>query len=317
MNLQKLGKTEIQITPVGLGTWQFSDAQGFHKFFWDKISFEETQRIVNATLQNGINWFDTAEIYGNGRSERALRNSLQELKVTDDSIRIATKWNPIFRFAKSIKKTFSQRIENLQPYTIDLLQIHNPKSFSKISTQIKYMADLLDEGKIGSVGISNFGADDMRKAHNLLENRGYVLASNQVKYNILDRRVERNEVLDTAKELGITIIAYSPLEQGLATGKFHDNPDLLESRPFIRKHLLKRKLRKSQKVIDTVRSIATDHMATAAQIALSWLINFHGETVVAIPGASSVQQAESNAQALQITLSKEELNRLADVASEF
>ncbi len=317
MITRKLGKTDIEITPIGLGVWQFSEAKGFHKFFWKGIEREETNNIVDITIKSGVNWFDTAEIYGSGRSEMGLSRALRELNIKKEDILIATKWNPIFRTAKSIEKTFYKRVENLNPFPITLHQVHNPASFSSAEKEMSAMANLMDDGKIKAVGVSNFSSNAMIRSNNALEDRGYSLASNQVRYSLLDRKIERNGILETSKELGSTIIAYSPLGQGLLTGKFHDHPELLKSTPFIRKRVLKGKYDKSRDLIDLLKSIADNHEVTTSQVALNWLINFHGDTVVAIPGASKVKHAESNASVLNFELSKEEMTVIDEKSSNF
>jgi aryl-alcohol dehydrogenase-like predicted oxidoreductase len=169
------------------------------------------------------------------------------------------------------------------------------------------------------VGVSNFSARQMRRAGETLQRSGINLLSNQVLYNLLNRKIETNGVLDTAKELGITIIAYSPLAQGLVTGKFHDHPELL-SHIGLRKHspLFKpRGLEKSRPVTEQVKRLALKYEATPAQIALNWLIHSHGETVVAIPGATKVRHAEENAGAMTFELSAEDRQLLDDVSARF
>ncbi|MDH5404011.1 MAG: aldo/keto reductase, partial [Candidatus Heimdallarchaeota archaeon] len=206
------------------------------------------------------------------------------------------------------------RLNNLSPYPIDLHQIHSPYSFSSIKSEMNAMADLLDDGKIRSVGVSNFSANKMRKAYEVLESRGYVLASNQVKYNIMDRKIEQNGVMDLAKELGISIIAYTPLEWGILTGKLHENPKLIDSKPSFRKRYLKMKLKKSSSLIETLTLIAADHNTSVSSVALNWIISFNGDTVVCIPGASASAQVIQNVQAQNISLSKEDLNLIDDVS---
>ncbi|MHA2501779.1 MAG: aldo/keto reductase [Candidatus Kariarchaeaceae archaeon] len=313
---RKLGGSDIEITPIGLGVWQFSEAQGFHKYFWDGIDVETRDDIVRTSVDGGVNWFDTAEVYGSGRSERGLAGSLSALNYEDPDVLVATKWSPFFRFARSIGKTFPKRESNLAPYPITLHQVHNPASFSSPSKEMEEMAKLLDTGKVRSVGVSNFSVKGQRKAFERLEELGHPMVSNQVKYSILDRRIE-NKLLPAAKELGVTIIAYSPVEQGLATGRFHDSPGSLSSVPSIRRRVMKRKLTKSQPVIDLMRDIAETHQVTVSQVALNWLINFHGVSVVAIPGASKPHHAEQNAGAMHFELSKEQLNALDDVSQVF
>ncbi len=314
---RSLGQTDMHITPIGLGAWQFSEGQGFTGMFWQGLTAEETDAIVQAALDGGINWFDTAELYGNGRSERALSRALQHAGQTDADVLVATKWSPIMRTAVSIHRTIDTRMSNLSPFTIALHQVHNPASFSSPEAEMDAMADLQAAGKIRAVGVSNFSAQSMTRAHDRLYQRGSFLASNQVKYSLLDRRIEGNGVLAQAKKLGITIIAYSPLEMGLLSGKFHANPDLLNGRPIIRRRQLGRKIEESRPLIDGLNTIAAEHGVTASQVALNWLVNFHGDTVVAIPGASKVRHAQENAGAMTFSLSPEEMAQIDRLSRQF
>jgi aryl-alcohol dehydrogenase-like predicted oxidoreductase len=154
----------------------------------------------------------------------------------------------------------------------------------------------------------------MRRAHAALQKRGLSLASNQVEYSLWKRSIEKNGILETAKELGITIIAWGPLASGLLTGKFHQNPDALAQTPIGRRNILKRNLERSRPLVDALTEIGENYNATPSQVALNWLIHSHGDTVVAIPGASKVKHAEESAEAMQFRLSEEELKRL-DVVS--
>jgi aryl-alcohol dehydrogenase-like predicted oxidoreductase len=307
---RRLGRTEIEITPIGLGTWQFSEGRTIHGLVWSRIDPRVTDEIVAAALAGGINWFDTAEAYGGGRSERALAHALTAAERQRGDVVIATKWQPVLRRAGSIQRTIDRRLENLSPFGIDLHQVHNPASFSSVEAEMEAMADLVEEGKIRGVGVSNFNAERMRRAHAALARRGVALASNQMKYSLLDRAIERNGVLDAANELGVTIIAYSPLEMGLLTGKFHQDPDLLKRRPVGRRFSLRRKIERSRPLIAALEEVAKGHGVTPAQVALNWLVSAHGDTVVAIPGASRPQQARESAGAMGFALTQEELSLL-------
>ncbi|MHA1945573.1 MAG: aldo/keto reductase [Candidatus Hodarchaeales archaeon] len=317
MQNRTLGKTDIMITPIGQGVMQMSGGSRIGNMMFPPIPEQDANDIIKTAIDNGINWFDTAEAYGFGNSEKNLSRGLQAAGINDNDVIIATKWMPMMRWAGSIKKTIDKRIENLRPYTIGLHQIHMPYSFSSLKSQLNNMADLVEEGKIRSVGVSNFSAKQMRKAHEVLENRGIPLASNQVNYNLLKRKIEKNGVLDVAKELGMTIICWGPLHSGLLTGKFHAEPELLNSKGRMRKRSFNRKLKKSQPLVDELVRIAESHNATVSQVALSWLINYQGETVVAIPGATKASQSQLNGQTMSINLSTEELTSIADLSEEF
>ena len=176
------------------------------------------------------------------------------------------------------------------------------------------MADLVEAGKIRSVGVSNFNEERMRRAHAALEQRGQPLAANQMHYSLLHREIESNGVLDAAKELGITIIAYQPLASGLLTGKYHREPERLRQAGFARRMMLRRDLERAGPVVEVLEQVAARHDATPAQVALNWLVNCQGETVVTIPGASKVRHAEENATACEFRLSEEEMGRLDEVS---
>jgi aryl-alcohol dehydrogenase-like predicted oxidoreductase len=263
--------------------------------------------IVGTALDGGINWFDTAELYGRGRSEKGLAKALEANGVPDKDVLVATKWWPFPRTARNISRTFRHRRRFLEPYSIDLYQVHQPLSFSSPEEEADAMADLFDTSQIRSIGVSNFDADRMRRTHNALQERGLTLASNQVQYNLLDRQIETNGILDAAKELGITIIAWGPLSSGVLTGEFHKNPDILNERAFFRRARLKRSLDETRSLIEALDEIAAANQVTVAQVALNWLIHFHGETVVAIPGATRATQAAENAGAMNFRLSESDI----------
>ena len=314
---RRLGPTDIEITPIGLGAWQFSEGQGFNRLFWPKMDPEQTDETVRAALDGGITWFDTAEAYGGGRSERGLARALSAAGKTRDGVVVATKWQPVLRTAGSIGTTIEQRLSNLAPFAIDLYQIHNPASFSSVESEMSAMAGLVEAGKVRAVGVSNFSLGRMRRAHAALARRGLPLASNQVKYSLLDRRIERNGVLDGAREMGVTIIAYSPLEMGLLSGKFHRDPDLLRQRPVVRRFALRRKVERSRPLVAALEQIAAAHGASVAQVALNWLVNFHGAAVVAIPGASKPDHARESAGAMVISLTPDEMDRIDQLTQQF
>jgi aryl-alcohol dehydrogenase-like predicted oxidoreductase len=150
----------------------------------------------------------------------------------------------------------------------------------------------------------------MRRAHRALARRGIPLASNQVRYSLLDRHIEMDGTLDSAKELGVTIIAYSPLAQGVLTGRFHRDPGLINKLPFMRRRIVRRMVEKSRPLIEMLGEVSTFYGVSTAQIALNWLINYNGDMVVAIPGATRAEQATQNARAMSFTLSTSDMKRL-------
>ncbi|WP_462412483.1 aldo/keto reductase [Neobacillus sp. Marseille-QA0830] len=318
-SLRQLGNSDIEISPLGLGTWQFSNANGMVGKYWPALQQEEMTEIVRLSLEGGINWFDTAEVYGKGKSEEALANALNSLGEEANDALIATKWWPALRTSSSITKTIDERLKFLKGRTIDLYQIHQPFSFSSVRAEMDAMAVLLSEKKIRSAGVSNFNEAKMREAFEVLKSHGFPMVSNQVKYSLLDRRIERNGVLVAAKELGITIIAYSPLEQGILSGKFHKNPELLKNLNGPRKYMSSFKpsvLARTKPLIDILEKLAAEYGVSTSQIALNWLIHFHGETIVAIPGASKRHHAKENIGALSFELTKKQMDEIDQVSKQ-
>ncbi len=317
MTKRRLGKTDIEITPVGLGCWQFAQGSGPVARYWGRMGEAAIKEVVNAALAGGINWFDTAEAYGNGTSEQMLSRALDSLGVKPGAVVIATKWTPWMRTARSISATIDRRTECLGRHPIDLHQIHQPASFSPIPAQMKEMAKLLKAGRIRSVGVSNFSAAQMRAAHQALASEDITLASNQVRFNLLDRRIERNGLLEAAKELGVTVIAYSPLAQGILTGRFHEDPGAMRKASGLRRMvggLRPQTLERTRPLVDELRAVARAHGVSVTTAALAWEVSYHGDVVVAIPGASRPAQIEQAAAAAELRLSDRELSRIDELS---
>ncbi|MBE0336332.1 aldo/keto reductase [Paenibacillus sp. 23TSA30-6] len=320
LQLRKLGNSDLKLSPLGLGCWQFSNGKGIVGKFWPVLRREDIRQIVQTSLEGGVNWFDTAEAYGGGQSEQLLAGTLNEIGgPLAEQANIATKWWPAFRTAGSITATIDERIRHLDQRTIHLYQVHSPYSFASVGAVMNAMAKLVGQGKIKYVGVSNFSAQQIREADRVLREHGLRLVSNQVKYSLLDRRIEQNGILDTAKELGVAIIAYSPLMQGILSGKFHNNPSLVKSIKGPRKWTTAFRdsgLRRSKPLIETLEQLAQQYNVTPTQIALNWLINAHGENVFAIPGASKVHHAVENVKAMQFTLTAGEIEMVSHVSNQ-
>ncbi|MDP4280823.1 MAG: aldo/keto reductase [Bacteroidota bacterium] len=317
ITLRSLGNSNLMVTPIGLGTWQFSRNQGLAGKFWPDMEDDVINGIVKASLKGGINWFDTAEVYGNGASEKALSTALTINGKKPGEVIIATKWWPALRRASNILSTIDKRLKALDPFPIDLYQIHQPFGFSGEKAEMAAMAKLVKDHKIKYVGVSNFPARRMRSAWEALQKEGISLISNQVRYNLIDRKIETNGILNTAKELGISIISYSPLAQGILTGKFHADPDLVKKagKRKLTSYFMPSTMDKCKPLITSLKILAEKYSVTPSQIALNWLINFQGDSIVAIPGATKESHAKENTGAMKFIMDPEDM-ALLDQKSE-
>ncbi len=312
-----LGKADIEVSPIGIGVMMWAGGKGIIWGRMPAIPDETKNTLIKEAYEGGVNFFDTAEMYGSGHSESSLAAALTVNSIEDKDVVIGTKWRPFPRRARNMRKSIKDRIKHLHPYSIDLFMIHLPYSFSSIKTQMNEMISLVQSNKIQSIGVSNFSEDQMREAHEVLEKHGIPLAANQVHYSLLRRNIERNGILNAAKELGITIIAYTPLGQGLLTGKYHANPTLLEKKFFFFRRGAKKRLEKSTQLIETMIEIGKSYNATPSQVALNWLITYNGETVVAIPGATKLGHAQESSGAMTFQLNQSEMNEIAQASENF
>lgn len=306
--LQPNGPT---IAPLGIGTWQWGD-----KLFWSygkDYGVAQVREAFQAAVDAGVTFFDTAEIYGFGESERLIGQFIQG---SDRPVQVATKYFPLpWRFgAQAVEDALTASLQRLQLDHIPLYQVHAPLDFLMGQrTLMNALADEVDKGRIGAIGISNYSADQMRKAHKYLAARGIPLAVNQVRYSLLTRQIETNGILDAARELGVTILAYSPLAQGLLTGKYTpESAPKPEGGRRIDPRFTPKGLEKIAPLINGLKQIGAVHHRTPAQVALNWLIA--QGNVVPIPGAKNANQAQQNAGALGWSLSPDEVAHLDELS---
>ena len=304
-----LGQNGPTMTALGIGTWAWGD-----KLFWNYGSgygASQVQEAFEATLDAGISFFDTAEVYGLGESEKLLGQFMKQL---GRPAQIATKYIPLpWRLsAQSVSDALSASLSRLQVERVELYQVHMPFSFlMSQETLMNALADEVKQGRIASVGVSNYSADQMREAHAYLAARGVPLAVNQVQYSLLSRKIESNGILNTARELGVTILAYSPLAQGLLTGKYTPEKQFkFNDARRIDPRFSKSGLEKIQPALNLLRQLGEKYDRTLAQVALNWLIV---QGVVPIPGAKTAQQAQQNAGALGWSLSAEDVAQLDQI----
>jgi aryl-alcohol dehydrogenase-like predicted oxidoreductase len=266
---------------------------------------EQETLALEASLEAGVNLVDTAAFYSGGASELRVGEVAKGRDVL-----IASKFPSGLRFqADDFPEQLEGSLERLGRTHIDLYQHHFPGRVS-IPDLMNHMANAVEAGKVKTVGVSNYSAAQMRQAHAALASRRVPLASNQVEYSLLHRHPETDGVLEACRELGITLIAYTPLAGGLLSGKYS-----AEKRPtgFYRR-VLPRYRRKALDAIQAVVGLLTEigerYSKSPSQVALRWLIE--NPIVLPIPGAKSGEQAANNAAALSFSLTADEVGALSD-----
>ncbi|MBT5476852.1 MAG: aldo/keto reductase [Chloroflexi bacterium] len=302
-----LGRSDLEVSPVGTGTWQWGGA-----FYWGygrSYTDEDLAAAYAASIENGINWFDTAEIYGRGKSEIILGkhvNSSNSNNPDSPKALIATKFFPYpWRLHKStLRRALKASLQRLNTESIDIYQIHFPFRPRSFQYWVDALAGAAEDGLVKAVGVSNFSAEQTKCAHEMLDRKGIVLAANQVGYSLLNRKIESNGVLETCRDLDVSVISYGPLAEGLLSGKYRpDNPP-----PFMRKWRWARKrLKMLPPLISLMSDIASAYDASPSQVALNWLMQ---KNTLPIPGAKSAMQAKDNATAMTWSLANDEFEAL-------
>jgi aryl-alcohol dehydrogenase-like predicted oxidoreductase len=292
---------------IGLGTWQFGSREWGYGGGYDDA---EAGRIVRRARELGITVFDTAEVYGFGRSERILGEALRASGGTDDVV-IATKVFPVVPTAAVVQQRGVASAQRLGVKTIDLYQLHWPNPVVRDATAMRGMRALRDVGVVDQVGVSNY---PLRRWQRSEVDLGGVVLTNQVQFSLVSRG-PMADTLPWAARTGHVVMAYSPLAQGLLSGRYD-----ADNRPTNRVRaanamFLPENLRAAGPLLSVLREVAAAHDVTPAQIALAWTV--HHPHVVAIPGASSVAQVESNAAAAEIRLGGDEHAALTAAAEAF
>jgi aryl-alcohol dehydrogenase-like predicted oxidoreductase len=298
-------ETTKKISKIGLGTWQFGSREwGYGQAY----AGSEAKAIVRRALDLGVTLFDTAEVYGFGRSERILGEALGD---DIESVFLATKILPVWPIAPVVQQRGVASASRIGARKLDLYQVHAPNPAVRDGTIMRGMRALQRIGLVDEVGVSNYSLKRWRAAETALRSR---VLSNQVQYS-LARRSPEADLVPYAQEHGRLVIAYSPLAQGLLSGRYHQ-----DNRPTNRVRagnslFLPENLERASGLLATLREVADAHSATPAQIALAWAIR--NDAVVAIPGASSVEQLESNVAAADIELADDEYGTLSAASDRF
>jgi aryl-alcohol dehydrogenase-like predicted oxidoreductase len=294
----------VRLSAIGLGTWQFGSREwGYGTDYAER----EAGAIVERALDLGINLVDTAEIYAFGRSERIVGQAISGRRK--DAF-LATKVFPVLPVAPVVEQRGRASARRLGVDTIDLYQVHWPNPVVPLRMTMEGMRALRREGVVDNIGVSNFSLAQWKEAEHRLGGR---VLSNQVQYSLLRRGPEK-DLLPFAAANGRIVIAYSPLAQGFLSARH-----TADSRPrgmrAVNPLFSAASIARAQPLFEALRRIADHHQAKPAQVALAWVIRH--PNVVAIPGASSVAQVESNAAAADIELSDDEAAELEAAADAF
>lgn len=304
MKTRPLGESEIQITPIIMGTWQAG------KRMWVGIEDAETIKAIRAAYENGITTIDTAEVYGEGHSERIIAEALSDVR---DRVVYASKVFANHLKFELVLEACHRSLQNLQTDYLDLYQIHWPSGtwnsdVVPIKETMSALNQLKKEGKIRAIGVSNFSRSQLEEAQQYGR-----IESVQPPYSLFWRQVEK-DLQPYCVEHNISILAYSSLAQGFLTGKFGLDHQFAEGDHRAKNKLFSNKenYQRVQKALDRLRPIADRYGCSLANLSLAWLIA--QPQTNAIVGARNAQQTIANAQASKVQISAEDLTEIDQIS---
>lgn len=305
MKFTDIGNTNIKVSQIGLGTWQFG-TKGWG--FGSDFSKADAIAIVHKALELEINIIDTAEVYGGGKSERILGEAIRG--YDREKIIISTKFMPIAIRPSAVTRALNKSLKRLQTDYIDIYLIHWPAPWF-IGRVLNHMEKMVDEGVIRYIGVSNFNLKRLQNAQKKIHR--HRVQVNQVNYSIAKNKAA-NDLLPYTQREKITIMAYSPLAQGWLSGKYSTGNSPKGIRRTNRL-FSKRNFKRGEQLLSIIREIAEDHQVTMAQIALNWVTK--NPSVIAIPGAKNLAQLEGNVESVEFELTNDEINRIEKALKEF
>jgi len=293
------------LPPLGVGTWQWGD-----RLFWrygQGYQESDLRQVYQESLKAGIRLFDTAEIYGQGQSERLLGRFLMEGEVRP---RVVSKFFPWpWRLSRaSLLAALRGSLNRLNVQQLDLYLLHWPAPPVPLTTWAEALAEAFERGLTRAVGVSNCNLAQLERVARVLSRHRVPLSVNQVEYNLLVRDPEHNGLRSAMRAEGIVLMAYSPLAMGWLSGKYTpENPP-----PLLRTRKYRKLLPRIPQLLAGLNQVAEAHQATPAQVALAWCI---AQGTLPIPGAKTAAQAQSNARALGLQLTPQEVERLSALSA--
>jgi len=303
----------IDLPALGLGTWAWGDTGTWGMDGYDRsYDFDTIRAAYRASIDAGVTLLDTAEMYGDGESERIIGRLLAEDSTRAQQVIVATKFMPFpwrIPFAQRLRSALEASLERLQLRAVHLYQVHGPISMRSHRTVAAALAGPYRDGLFKAAGVSNYSAAEVRAIHAALTAEGVPLLTNQVEFSLLRAMPERSGLLATCRELGMTVLAYSPIAMGRLSGKYTTaNP------PPGKRNFSAYPMAEIEPVLSVQREIGARHGGkTPAQVALNWLMC---KGAVPIPGAKNAAQAAQNAGALGWRLSDDDVATL-DAAAKF
>lgn len=310
-----LGRSGMQVSSIGLG------CMGLSEFYGPPTEEREAINLLHAALHRGVTHFDTAEIYGMGRNETLLGKALAGRW---NELIMATKFGPkrdpatgamlgIDGSAENVRRACDGSLKRLGTDRIDLYYLHRVDPNTPIEETVGAMAELVRQGKVRAVGLSEASATTLRRAHAV-----HPIAALQSEYSIFSRDIE-DDILPACVELGVSLVAYSPLGRGLLTGRYGSAADRPSSpgdfRAVMQPRFTEGSFEANLRLVETVKEVAARRQATPGQVALAWVLG-RGEPVVTIPGTTKLRNLEDNLGALDVTLERGDLAELDGLAEQ-
>ncbi|PKC66586.1 aldo/keto reductase [Rhizophagus irregularis] len=313
--LRELGKTGVKVPAIGFGCMGMSD-------FYGSSDEQENIKVLNRTLELGCNFWDTSDVYGSGANEILISKVLKDRR---DDVFICTKFgivrdpNVLNVIASNVtgkpeyvRKACDNSLKRLGIDCIDLYYQHRVDPDTPIEDTVGALAELVKEGKVKYIGLSECSAATLRRAHKV-----HPIAAVQIEYSPWSLDIETNGIMETCKELGITIVAYGSLGRGFLTGKYRSIDDF-EPGDVRRTHprFQPENFAKNLKLADKFAEFASKKSITAGQLCLAWVLA-QSDNIVTIPGTRSIKYLEENLEAAKVQLNSEELSEIRQIIDSF